>query len=92
LRAQLTIQIAIMVRQFTPTALASFRCDIEQKEHMKTSTKARAQGRARELEGKLKEKVGRATGNPRTESRGRVERMAGKLERKVGEQIRVLEE
>jgi uncharacterized protein YjbJ (UPF0337 family) len=59
---------------------------------MKTSTKARAQGRARELKGKLKEKVGRATRNPRTESRGRVERMAGKLERKVGEQIRVLEE
>ena len=59
---------------------------------MRLSTKARAQGRARELKGKLKEKVGRAARSPRTESRGRAERIIGKLERKAGEQVRVFEE
>lgn len=42
-------------------------------------------GRAGELKGKVKEKVGRATGNPRTQDEGAAEKAGGKVQRKVGE-------
>jgi uncharacterized protein YjbJ (UPF0337 family) len=52
---------------------------------MKSSTKDRVEGRAQELKGKVKEKVGRATGNTRREDRGAAEKAGGKVRRKVGE-------
>ena len=52
---------------------------------MKSSTKDRAQGRAEEAKGKIKEKAGRALGNPRMEDRGTADRVGGKVQRKVGE-------
>lgn len=52
---------------------------------MKSSTKDRAKGRAGEIKGKLKEKVGRATRNPRTQDEGTAEKIGGKVQRKVGE-------
>ncbi len=52
---------------------------------MKSSTKDRAKGRAGEIKGKLKEKVGRATRNPRTQDEGTAEKLGGKVQRKVGE-------
>lgn len=52
---------------------------------MKSSTKDRAKGRAAEVKGKVKEKVGRATGNPRTQDEGTAEKVGGKVQRKVGE-------
>jgi uncharacterized protein YjbJ (UPF0337 family) len=52
---------------------------------MKSSTKDRAKGRAKEIAGKVQEKAGRATGNPRTEDRGSAKKIGGKVQRKVGE-------
>jgi uncharacterized protein YjbJ (UPF0337 family) len=52
---------------------------------MKSSTKDRVKGRAGEVKGKVKEKLGRATGNPRTQDEGTAEKVGGKVERKVGE-------
>jgi uncharacterized protein YjbJ (UPF0337 family) len=52
---------------------------------MKSSTKDRAKGRVQEAKGTLKEKAGRATGNPKTEDRGTAEKAGGTVRRKVGE-------
>jgi uncharacterized protein YjbJ (UPF0337 family) len=52
---------------------------------MKSSTKDRAKGRAKEVAGKVQEKAGRATRNPRMEDRGAAAKVGGKVQRKVGE-------
>jgi uncharacterized protein YjbJ (UPF0337 family) len=52
---------------------------------MKSSTKDRAKGRAEEAKGAVKEKAGRALGDPDMEDRGTAERAGGKVQRKVGE-------
>lgn len=52
---------------------------------MKSSTKDRVKGRASEVKGKVKEEVGRATRNPRTQDEGTAEKVGGKVQRKVGE-------
>src|SRR5437870_2914232 len=52
---------------------------------MKSSTKERAKGRAREVKGTLKEAAGRAVGNPKLRDRGMAEKLGGKVQRKVGE-------
>ena len=59
---------------------------------MKSSTRDRAKGRAREAKGGIKEKAGRAIGNPSLADRGTSERVGGKIQRKVGEITRVFEE
>lgn len=52
---------------------------------MKSSTKDRVKGTAAETTGKVKESIGRATGNARMEDRGTAEKVGGKVQRKVGE-------
>jgi uncharacterized protein YjbJ (UPF0337 family) len=52
---------------------------------MKSSTKDRVKGRMEEAKGKVKEKAGRATGNPDLQDRGTGEKIGGKVQRKVGE-------
>lgn len=52
---------------------------------MKSSTRDRAEGAAREIKGKAKEALGRATGNARQEDEGAAERVSGKTQRKVGD-------
>jgi uncharacterized protein YjbJ (UPF0337 family) len=52
---------------------------------MKSSTKDKIEGTIREAKGKVKEKAGRASGNPDMEDRGTVEKVDGKIQRKVGE-------
>ena len=52
---------------------------------MKSSTKDRVKGRAREAKGKVKETAGKAVGNPNLRDRGMVEKVGGKVQRKVGE-------
>ena len=52
---------------------------------MKSSTKDRAKGRINEAKGKLKEKAGRAIGNPDMEDQGAAEKVGGKIQRKIGE-------
>jgi uncharacterized protein YjbJ (UPF0337 family) len=52
---------------------------------VKSSTKDRAKGRAKETKGKLKESAGRALRDPNLEDRGTTDKIAGKVQRKVGE-------
>ena len=52
---------------------------------MKSSTKDKIKGTAREATGKIKESAGRATGNRDLEDRGTVEKADGKIQRKVGD-------
>jgi uncharacterized protein YjbJ (UPF0337 family) len=41
------------------------------------------EGKGEELKGKMKEKIGDATDNPRMETEGRAEQMSGKVEQAV---------
>jgi uncharacterized protein YjbJ (UPF0337 family) len=52
---------------------------------MKSSTKDKVEGTAKEATGKLKEKVGEAMGDPGMRDRGTAEKVGGKVQRKVGE-------
>jgi uncharacterized protein YjbJ (UPF0337 family) len=52
---------------------------------MKSSTRDKVKGRAKEVAGKVKEKTGKAIGNPNLQDRGTTEKVAGKVERKVGD-------
>jgi uncharacterized protein YjbJ (UPF0337 family) len=58
---------------------------------MKGSTKDKVQGAAHEAKGAVKEKVGRATNNPRLEAEGNDEKVAGKAQKKVGDIEKVFE-
>jgi len=58
---------------------------------MKDSTKDQAQGKFREVKGKVKEKVGRATKNPNLEEEGQDEKVAGKIQKKIGQVEKVFE-
>ena len=57
---------------------------------MKQSTKDTVKGRLRELAGKVKEKVGRATGDADLEAEGQVDKVAGKVQKKIGQVGKVL--
>ncbi len=59
---------------------------------MKQSTKDQARGKFHEVKGKVKEKVGRATNNPRLEDEGQDENVVGKVQKKVGQVEKVLED
>ena len=59
---------------------------------MKDSTKDKAKGKFHEVKGKIKEKVGRATGNPNREAEGQDEQVAEKVQRKIGEVEKVFDE
>lgn len=52
---------------------------------MKSSTKDKVKGTAREAKGKVKETTGKAVGNPNLRDRGTAEKMGGKVQRKVGD-------
>jgi uncharacterized protein YjbJ (UPF0337 family) len=52
---------------------------------MKNSTKDQATGKAHEVKGAVKEKVGKATNDPELEAEGQDEKVAGKIQKKVGQ-------
>lgn len=52
---------------------------------MKSSTKDKAAGTAKDLKGKLKEGAGRATGNTRLRDEGTADRVEGKVQKKTGD-------
>jgi uncharacterized protein YjbJ (UPF0337 family) len=58
---------------------------------MKDSTKDKVQGAVHEAKGKVKEKVGQLTNNPRLEDEGTDEKVAGKIQKKVGDVEKVFE-
>jgi uncharacterized protein YjbJ (UPF0337 family) len=57
---------------------------------MRQSTKDTARGAIHEVKGKVKEKVGRSTGNRRLEVEGQVEKIGGKVQRKVARVAKAL--
>lgn len=59
---------------------------------MKPSTEDTAKGKAREIKGKIKEKIGRATNNPNLESEGQDEKVSGKIQKKIGQVEKVFED
>jgi uncharacterized protein YjbJ (UPF0337 family) len=59
---------------------------------MKPSTKDTMKGKAHEVKGKVKEKIGRATNNPNLEAEGEGERVRGKVQKKIGQVEKVLED
>jgi uncharacterized protein YjbJ (UPF0337 family) len=52
---------------------------------MKSSTKDKIKGRVEQAKGAVKEKAGRATGNPDLEDRGTAEKIKGTVRNKVGD-------
>jgi uncharacterized protein YjbJ (UPF0337 family) len=58
---------------------------------MKASTKNEVAGKVHEVEGKIKEKVGRLTNNPDLEGEGIGEKIAGKVQKKIGQLEKVIE-
>jgi uncharacterized protein YjbJ (UPF0337 family) len=58
---------------------------------MKSSTKDKIKGNVQQAKGSLKEKVGRATGDPEMEDRGTAEKVGGKIRDKVGDIKKVFE-
>jgi uncharacterized protein YjbJ (UPF0337 family) len=63
----------------------------EKEPAMKDNTKDQAQGKAHELKGAVKEKIGRAIDDPNLEDEGTVEKVAGKIQKKVGQVEKVFE-
>ncbi len=58
---------------------------------MKSSTKDKIKGNIQQAKGKVKEKAGRATGDPAMEDRGTAEKAGGKIRDKVGDIKKVFE-
>ncbi len=59
---------------------------------MKDSTKDKVQGAAHELNGKVKEKLGQLTNDPKLMDQGTTEKIAGKIQKKVGDVEKVFEQ
>jgi uncharacterized protein YjbJ (UPF0337 family) len=59
---------------------------------MKSSTKDKIKGEVREAKGKIKEKAGKAIGNPNLRDRGTAEKTGGKVQRKIGDVKKVFEQ
>ena len=52
---------------------------------MKSGNRDKAEGKFHEIKGKIKEKVGKLTNNPKREGEGSDEKIAGKVQVKAGE-------
>lgn len=58
---------------------------------MKDSTKDKVAGKAHEVKGATKEKLGHATDNPDLEGEGHAEIIGGQVQKKVGDLEKVVE-
>ena len=58
---------------------------------MKDSTKDKVAGKAHEVKGAIKEKIGHATNNPNLQDKGTDEKVGGKMQKKVGDIEKVFE-
>ena len=59
---------------------------------MKSSTKDKIKGGFEEAKGKVKEKAGKAIGNPDLRDRGTMEKAGGKVQRKIGDVKKVFDQ
>jgi uncharacterized protein YjbJ (UPF0337 family) len=58
---------------------------------MKSSTKDQIEGKLQEAKGKIKEKAGQMTNNPKLKAEGQDEEVAGTVQKKVGQIKKVFE-
>jgi uncharacterized protein YjbJ (UPF0337 family) len=58
---------------------------------MKSSTKDQIKGKLHEVKGKVKQKAGEVTKNPKLATEGRNERIAGIVQKKIGQIKQVFE-
>jgi uncharacterized protein YjbJ (UPF0337 family) len=58
---------------------------------MNDSTKDKVEGKAHEVKGTVKEKVGHAINDPDLEAEGKGEKVGGKIQKKVGEVEKTVE-
>ena len=58
---------------------------------MSSSTEDKTKGTVKDAVGTVKEKTGRAIGNPNLEDRGTAEKVEGKVQKKVGDVKKVFE-
>jgi uncharacterized protein YjbJ (UPF0337 family) len=52
---------------------------------MRSSTKDKIKGSVKQAKGAIKEKTGKASGDPNMQDRGTAEKVSGKIQKKVGE-------
>jgi uncharacterized protein YjbJ (UPF0337 family) len=57
---------------------------------MKSSTRDRAEGAAKNIAGTVKKVTGKAVGNPRLEAAGKMQQVEGRTQKKIGEIKKVL--
>jgi uncharacterized protein YjbJ (UPF0337 family) len=57
---------------------------------MKSSTKDQVEGKFHNVKGKVKEKAGNITDNPKLEAEGKDEKITGKVQEKIGQIEKVL--
>jgi len=57
---------------------------------MKQSTTDQIKGKAHEVKGAVKEKIGKATNSPNLEAEGQDENVAGKIQKKTGQIEKVI--
>jgi uncharacterized protein YjbJ (UPF0337 family) len=57
---------------------------------VRQSKKDKAKGKFHEMQGKLKEKLGNATNDPKLKARGMSEKIRGKVQKKIGQVEKVL--
>jgi uncharacterized protein YjbJ (UPF0337 family) len=57
----------------------------------KESTKDEVKGKAHEIKGKIKQKVGHAINNPKMEEEGEEEEVGGTIQKKIGQVKKVFE-
>ena len=58
---------------------------------MKDSSKDKTKGKAHEVKGDVKEKLGRASNNPDLETGGQAEKIRGNVQKKLGNLEKVVE-
>jgi uncharacterized protein YjbJ (UPF0337 family) len=75
-----------------PLGTRQSRVGQPQKENaMNSSTKNEIEGKFHEVKGKVKEKVGELTDNPKLKGEGQGEKVAGKIQKKAGQIQKVFE-
>jgi len=58
---------------------------------MKSSTRDKVEGTAKNVRGKVKEVAGRAVGNPKLQDEGTADRVEGKIQKKTGDVKKVFD-
>ena len=58
---------------------------------MKPSTKDEVEGMLHEAKGKVKQKAGQVTNNPKLADEGQAEKLGGKVQKKIGQVEKVFE-